>query len=114
MTDLRAKLEQTFAMTAFYHCKPKVVDVPMFSPMEGGGISLLQLGQHKTERSPRFARDDKGRRVGWRQRAFVGTHVGIAYPPQHKKIDSSTLKIEGRCNMAGNHRGLWWVGYFDV
>jgi len=87
------------------------------------------LGQHKTERSPRFARDDrllgrstqfacddKGRRcrVGWRQRAFVGAHVAIANPPQHKKIDSSTLKIEGRCNMAGNHRGLWWVGYFDV
>ena len=40
--------------------------------------------------------------------------MAIAYPPQHKKIDSSTLKIEGRCNMAGNHRGLWWVGYFDV
>jgi len=59
MTDLRAKLEQTFAMTAFYHCKPKVVDGHMFSPMEGGGISLLQLGQHKTERSPRFARDDR-------------------------------------------------------
>ncbi len=46
-------------MTAFYHCKPKVVDGHKFSPMEVGGISLLQLGQHKTERSPRFARDDR-------------------------------------------------------
>jgi hypothetical protein len=46
-------------MTAFCHCKPKVIDGHKFSPMEVGGISLLQLGQHKTERSPRFARDDR-------------------------------------------------------
>jgi len=46
-------------MTAFCHCKPKVVDGHKFSHMEVGGISLLQLGQHEKERSPRFARDDR-------------------------------------------------------
>gem|GEM_PF-6938016 len=55
---------------------------------------------------------DYAGRVGWRQRAFVGAHMAIAYPPQHKQIDSSTLNIEGRCDMAGDHCCLWWVGYF--
>lgn len=44
-------------------------------------------------------------RVGWRHKACAGTHRFIAYPPQHKHIESYFCKA-GSC--------LWWVGYFDV
>jgi len=30
-------------------------------------------------------------RVGWRHKAYAGAHRVVAYPPQHKEIDSSTL-----------------------
>jgi hypothetical protein len=29
--------------------------------------------------------------VGWRHKAYAGAHRVVAYPPQHKEIDSSTL-----------------------